>query len=159
MGSTGVVSNIAPTTPAPTYIAGDKFRIRVPQLIKNGDDEVAVYSKLNTTSGDYETIGIAGAGGTRHSFVWNQEYYAKGCINSGSTYGRLLSVQNDLAGVISTFSIQQAGTDYQIGEVLTMTGGTGTGASFYVTSIDANGGITGVDLVAPGDAYTLPLTF
>ena len=155
MGTTGVVSNIAPTAPAPTYIAGDKFRIRVPQLIKNGDDEVAVYSKLNTTSGDYETIGIAGAGATRHSFTWNQEYYAKGCINTGSTYGRLLSVQNDLAGVISTFSIQQAGTDYQVGEVLTMTGGTGTGASFYVTSIDANGGITAVDIVAPGDAYTV----
>lgn len=49
------------------------------------------------------------------------------------------------------------GTGYAIDNILTINGGTGTKATVKVTSIDANGGVTSVEIVN-GGAYTAVIT-
>ncbi|MEQ1729732.1 MAG: putative Ig domain-containing protein, partial [Vicinamibacterales bacterium] len=50
-------------------------------------------------------------------------------------------------------TIVSGGTGYHVGDVLTVSGGTGTAAKFNVTTVDAGGGITGVSLNTAG-SYT-----
>lgn len=49
------------------------------------------------------------------------------------------------------------GTGYAIDNILTIVGGTGTAATAKVTSVDANGGVTSVQIVT-GGAYTAVIT-
>lgn len=49
------------------------------------------------------------------------------------------------------------GTGYVVGNVLTVVGGTGTAATYRVTSVDAVGAVTGIELVTSGD-YTVQPT-
>lgn len=55
-------------------------------------------------------------------------------------------------GQVSTVSITAAGTGYT-NELVTVTGGSGTGARFHI-SVDGGGGITGVTTIDPGYGYT-----
>lgn len=48
------------------------------------------------------------------------------------------------------------GSGYVIGNTLTVSGGTGTAATFTVDSIDGSGGVTGVSMATPGDYTATP---
>jgi hypothetical protein len=56
-------------------------------------------------------------------------------------------------GHIDTVAVSNAGLGYAINDVLTVTGGTGSGGTLTVTAID-KGHVTGVTLTTPGSGYT-----
>ena len=57
----------------------------------------------------------------------------------------------------TTVQAANPGTGYTAGDVLTVVGGTGTAATYRVTSVDALGAVTAVELVSSG-AYTVQPT-
>lgn len=73
-----------------------------------------------------------------------------------TTAGQDSGLQYQLA---SRTTVQPAnpGTGYVVGNVLTVVGGTGTAATYRVTSVGASGAVTGIDLVSSGD-YTVQPT-
>jgi len=56
-------------------------------------------------------------------------------------------------GSIKSLSIDDAGTDYEVGDVLPV-GGDGSGGSVKVQTVDAGGGITGLVILDAGSGYT-----
>lgn len=58
------------------------------------------------------------------------------------------------AGVISTMNLQAPGSGYVVGNVLTISGGGGTGATLTVTAISGTGAITDFDLTTRGSGYS-----
>lgn len=59
-------------------------------------------------------------------------------------------------GAVVAVTITDEGTGYDEDDVLTVTGGTGTSAEITVSSVDANGNITGVTISTVGDYTVLP---
>jgi len=57
-------------------------------------------------------------------------------------------------GPLKTVSINSGGSGYSVDDVLTVTGGSGTGGTLTVTSVDA-GAVTGVDITTQGDDYVV----
>lgn len=57
-------------------------------------------------------------------------------------------------GEISAVTINTAGLNYEVDDVLTV-GGAGTGATVTVSSVDAGGGITAVDITSYGAGYSI----
>lgn len=55
---------------------------------------------------------------------------------------------------VTGVTITAAGSGYAVDEVLTFTGGGGTGATATVTSVDGSGGITGITMTTGGSGYT-----
>lgn len=69
--------------------------------------------------------------------------------------GATASVASVSSGKISSLTITAAGTNYAVNDILTPTGGTGSGAVFTVSSINGSGGITGLTITNQGDGYTV----
>ena len=68
--------------------------------------------------------------------------------------GAQVTVNSVSSGKISSVTVTTAGSGYVVNDLCTVTGGTGTGATFTVTSVDGSGGVTGVSITTQGDAYT-----
>lgn len=56
-------------------------------------------------------------------------------------------------GQIGDVEIDAAGSGYVVGDVVSITGGGGTGAAIQVTSINGGGGITGFEIMTTGSGY------
>lgn len=61
---------------------------------------------------------------------------------------------NDTAGIVATMALQAPGTGYVVGNVLTISGGGGTGATLTVTEVAGNGAITAFTLTTRGSGYS-----
>jgi len=59
----------------------------------------------------------------------------------------------DAIGPIDTYAANNAGSGYVAGEVLTVTGGTGAGATIVVLSVDGGGAVTGFEFWGFGRGY------
>ncbi|NML44464.1 hypothetical protein HHL11_11930 [Ramlibacter sp. G-1-2-2] len=57
-------------------------------------------------------------------------------------------------GAVDAVTVSTAGTGYHVGDVVTISGGGGSGATAEVASVGAGGNITAVQVDSPGDAYT-----
>jgi hypothetical protein len=67
------------------------------------------------------------------------------------------SVNIDLLGTpgaILTANLNGAGSGYQVGDVLSITGGGGNGSTATVTAVDGSGAVTGLSLTTSGSGYT-----
>lgn len=61
---------------------------------------------------------------------------------------------NIVVGVITTMTIDSAGSGYSAGNVLTITGGGGTLGTATVNTVDSSGAITQITLLAAGSGYS-----
>jgi hypothetical protein len=68
--------------------------------------------------------------------------------------GAQVTVTSNASGKITGVSVTTAGSGYAVNDDCTVTGGTGTGAEFTVTTVDGSGGVTGVSIKEQGDAYS-----
>lgn len=68
--------------------------------------------------------------------------------------GAQITVSTVTLGNIVTYSITTAGSGYAVGDDCTVTGGSGTGAKFVVSSVNGSGGVTGLTMVDDGSGYT-----
>lgn len=81
-------------------------------------------------------------------------------LNAGAELGitpRLICVPgytSQASGYVSAVALGAAGTGYVVGDVITATGGSGTGFAGTVSQVNAQGGITGVTISAGGSGYT-----
>lgn len=69
--------------------------------------------------------------------------------------GAEVTVGSVASGKVTAVTVTTAGSGYAVNDLCTVTGGTGTGAEFTVTSVDGSGGVTGVSITEQGDAYTV----
>ena len=60
--------------------------------------------------------------------------------------GAQVTVTSNASGKITGVSVTTAGSGYAVNDDCTVTGGTGTGAEFTVTTVDGSGGVTGVSI-------------
>ena len=68
--------------------------------------------------------------------------------------GAQVTVNSVSSGKVSSVTVTTAGTGYQVNDLCTVTGGSGSGAQFTVTAVNGSGGVTAVTITAQGDAYT-----
>lgn len=68
--------------------------------------------------------------------------------------GAQVTVGSVAGGKITAVTVTTAGSGYAVNDLCTVTGGTGTGAEFTVTSVDGTGGVTGVSITEQGNGYT-----
>lgn len=68
--------------------------------------------------------------------------------------GAQVTVNSVSSGKVSSVTVTTAGTGYQVNDLCTVTGGTGSGAQFTVTAVNGSGGVTAVTITTQGDAYT-----
>lgn len=61
---------------------------------------------------------------------------------------------SDVSGLIATMVIDATGTGYAVNDVLTITGGGGSGATATVNSISGTGAITAITLTTRGSGYS-----
>lgn len=83
-------------------------------------------------------------------------------VNIGAR-GKLLPIPANAVpmrdiGIKDVFTETTGGTDYIVGNEFTTTGGNGTGVVIKVSSVDGNGGITGLTVEDPGKGF-LPSDF
>lgn len=69
--------------------------------------------------------------------------------------GAQVTVASAPSGKVTSVTITTAGSGYAVNDLCTVTGGTGTGAQFTVSTIDGTGGVTGVTITEEGDNYTV----
>lgn len=70
-----------------------------------------------------------------------------------------VAVDMPAGNVVASGSIDTAGTGYSANDILTVATGTKTrAATFRVTTVGGSGEVTGIELVDPGDAYTVDPT-
>lgn len=69
----------------------------------------------------------------------------------------LAAIMNKASGTgrVLTITGNATGSGYVVGDVLTISGGGGSGATIYVASINGSGGVTGGTLIANGDDYAV----
>jgi len=77
-------------------------------------------------------------------------YHALPVSGSGATF----SVSTVSSGAITAVSVTAAGSGYNVGDVLTIAGGTGTGAKFTVATLSGSGVAT-VTITVAGTGYTV----
>lgn len=68
--------------------------------------------------------------------------------------GAIVNVDSVSSGKVSAVTVTTAGSGYAVGDLCTVTGGTGTGAQFTVATINGSGGVLTVTITAQGDGYT-----
>lgn len=68
--------------------------------------------------------------------------------------GAQVTVNSVSSGKVSSVTVTTAGSGYAVNDLCTVTGGSGTGATFTVTSVNGSGGVTAVSITTQGDAYT-----
>lgn len=83
-------------------------------------------------------------------FIAGDRIPVQACLNTG------LSADGTSGLYILTAEVDEPGTGYAVNDVLDVVGGTGEGATLTVTSIDGNGGITGLDITTPGEYTVAP---
>ncbi len=64
------------------------------------------------------------------------------------------SVTGSVSGVIVTATLNAAGTGYHADDILTVTGGGGTGATFKVSTVDGSGHVTAIQQLTGGSGYS-----
>lgn len=108
----------------------------------------------NLSSRDYGSIGIAGTGGTKGSYVsLNVEStVALSATVSGGTGASLHPVVNS-SGVLTSVLILNGGTGFTSGTAVTFSGG-GSGTSAAATAYAWNGVITKIVVTNGGSGYT-----
>lgn len=70
-------------------------------------------------------------------------------LGSGATAG---TISYQAVGI----SINNSGTNYHLGDVISVSGGTGTSASATITAVNSSGSITSISLNNPGNYTVLP---
>ena len=67
-----------------------------------------------------------------------------------------VTVDMPAGNVVASGAIDTAGTGYQVNDIVSVDGGTAVrAATFRVTTVGGSGEITGIELVDPGDSYTV----
>lgn len=66
----------------------------------------------------------------------------------------VLSVSTTTAALLAVSAISAGGSGYVVGNVLTITGGGGTGATVTVSSVDGSGAVTAVTITTRGSGYS-----
>ncbi len=68
--------------------------------------------------------------------------------------GAIVNVDSVSSGKVSAVTVTTAGSGYAVGDLCTVTGGTGTGAQFTILTVNGSGGVLTVSIAAQGDGYT-----
>ena len=66
------------------------------------------------------------------------------------------AVAGQVSYLVVGITIDASGSDYRVGDVITVIGGTGTASTAVVTEVDVNGSIVALSLSNPGNYQTLP---
>ena len=134
----------------------------------SGETTMTELAVKNTTNTGNQTVTItadnwqfaqaqfeAGLNRSAHGYLVQKSHPALIYHKLPSTgSGAEVTVTSNASGKITGVSVTTAGSGYAVNDDCTVTGGTGTGAEFTVTTVDGSGGVTGVSIKEQGDAYT-----
>lgn len=84
--------------------------------------------------------------------------HADGTIGSWSGAMGLLTATSNATGLVNGGTLGSGGTGYTANDVLTITGGGGTGATFKVLTVNGSGVILTIEQLTPGSGYTATST-